>query len=130
MKIDTKAVRIMRTWGLSLEKYEQLLKKYGYTPFTTFHAHRAKARQRNVLFKMNFEQWWAVWDASGKWRQKGTHRGGYVMTRILDRGAYELGNVIIRTNRENADEYNNVTKHLRRMRTIVSDLARGCGASR
>ena len=64
------------------------------------------ARQRGVAFLLTFEEWWNTWDISGKWEQRGAHRGGYVMGRFGDEGPYAPGNIKIHTHAENNAERN------------------------
>ena len=66
--------------------------------------HHDNARNRGIPFKLTFEQWCAIWEASGKWEQRGNRSEQYCMSRPGDRGAYELGNVVICTNRDNRAE--------------------------
>lgn len=61
------------------------------------------AAARGVEFSMTFPQWWAVWQASGKWNERG--RGmGYVMARTGDVGPYAIGNVYICTQSQNSKD--------------------------
>jgi hypothetical protein len=71
-----------------------------------FAEHRDNAAKRGIPFRLTFEQWFAIWEASGKWKQRGTRRGQYCMARPGDRGAYEVGNVTICLNEENRAERN------------------------
>jgi hypothetical protein len=66
---------------------------------------RAQAKRRSVLFLLSFEQWWEIWQSSGKWEQRGIRSSHYCMARFGDRGAYECDNVRICTVRENHQEY-------------------------
>lgn len=64
--------------------------------------HRANAQKRRIPFLLSFEEWWEIWQASGKWDRRGNRRGRYCMARYSDQGAYEVGNVsicLIETNR-------------------------------
>lgn len=75
-----------------------------------YNSHRGNARLRNVEFLITFEEWWAIWDASGKWEQRGARRGGYVMGRFGDEGPYAPGNVKIHTHAENNAERNRASR--------------------
>ena len=66
--------------------------------------HKSHAKRRGIPFLLTFEEWWAVWEQSGKWEQRGFRKGQYVMARFADQGAYEVGNVRICTVSENALE--------------------------
>jgi len=69
--------------------------------------HRDNARWRGsggVPFNLTFEQWLTIWQDSGHLPNRGHGGDKYCMARNGDRGAYEVGNVKIITNRENARE--------------------------
>lgn len=57
--------------------------------------HKGKAKHRDIPFNLTYEQWWDIWQQSGKWEQRGRGLGQYVMARYNDIGAYEVGNVHI-----------------------------------
>jgi hypothetical protein len=71
-----------------------------------YNRHIGNARQRGVPFLLTFEEWWRIWDASGKWEQRGARKGHYVMARFGDAGPYTVGNVRICTHSENNAEMN------------------------
>lgn len=48
-----------------------------------------------VEMRLTFEQWWQIWESSGKWEQRGHSKGQYCMCRYNDLGHYEPGNVFI-----------------------------------
>jgi hypothetical protein len=64
------------------------------------------ARIRSIPFLMSFDEWCALWIESGKWEQRGWHKGQYVMARYGDKGAYEISNVKICLAEENRAERN------------------------
>ncbi len=66
--------------------------------------HKSKAKQRGIAFNLTYEQWWDIWQQSGKWEQRGARKGCYVMSRYNDVGAYEIGNVFIQPHEENRRE--------------------------
>lgn len=68
---------------------------------SAYQSQKNKATSRGVPFLLTFDEWWAIWDESGKWDQRGCRRGQYVMARFGDAGAYERGNVRICTAAEN-----------------------------
>lgn len=73
-------------------------------------AHKNVAKQRGIPFLLTYEEWRKIWMESGKWKQRGNRRGQYVMMRPGDKGAYELGNVIIARVEDNrADRNRNYT---------------------
>lgn len=51
--------------------------------------------RRGVEFKLSFEEWWKIWEDSGKYFFRGVGKGKYCMCRNKDTGAYEVGNVYI-----------------------------------
>jgi hypothetical protein len=71
-------------------------------PRKAYTVQKADAKARNIPFLLTFEQWWAVWVASGHWEQRGRRADQYCMARKRDRGGYTVGNVIIITNAENS----------------------------
>lgn len=71
-------------------------------PAGAYRLQRKNAKQRGVPFRFTFEQWWAEWEPY--WHLRGHRLDQYCMARIGDRGAYEVGNVKIITNRENRQE--------------------------
>lgn len=63
-----------------------------------YYNHKSSAKQRGIKFNMTYDQWLNIWLISGKIKQ----RGFYCMSRIKDKGAYEIGNVFIQTNAQNS----------------------------
>jgi len=76
---------------------------------------QARAKQRDIGWEFTFPEWWAVWQASGKWDRRG--RGhGYVMARKGDTGPYSPSNVeIIRQSQNISDAHRN---HLKKGRLM------------
>ena len=71
---------------------------------TKYIVQKAGAKRRGVPFLLTFEEWWDIWQQSGKWEQRGRYRGQYVMSRYADKGSYEVGNVFIQTVEHNVRE--------------------------
>jgi hypothetical protein len=65
---------------------------------------KSKAKHRTIEFNLTFEEWWSIWQQSGKWEQRGIRKDQYVMSRIADKGGYEIGNVEIKTTGGNIRE--------------------------
>lgn len=65
---------------------------------------RLNAGIRGIEWKLSFVEWCRIWDESGNWPRAGRGKGRYCMARFRDAGAYEVGNVKICTNEENASE--------------------------
>jgi hypothetical protein len=62
---------------------------------------RRTARARGIEFLLTPWQWWCVWRDSGHYGDRGRRGHQYVMARIGDDGAYEVGNVYICTSAQN-----------------------------
>jgi len=71
---------------------------------TGFNSQRSRAQRRGIEWLLSFEDWCAIWEASGKWKQRGKLAGQYVMARFGDQGAYVAGNVRICPTEENVIE--------------------------
>lgn len=67
--------------------------------------HRGSAENRGIDFQLSFEQWWEIWQASGKWGQRGVRKGCYCMSRYGDVGPYSVSNVFIQLHSDNMAEY-------------------------
>jgi hypothetical protein len=65
-----------------------------------FNKQRDAAARRCIPFQLTF-QWWAMWRASGHWRQRGRGVHQYVMARTARPGPYAEHNVRIVTQIEN-----------------------------
>ena len=66
--------------------------------------HKSKAKSRGIEFNLTFEEWWDIWQQSGKWEQRGCRKGQYVMSRKNDVGPYAIGNVFIQLQEDNRRE--------------------------
>jgi hypothetical protein len=79
-----------------------------HKPEVRYRLQKSNARRRGIVFKLTFEEWWGLWEASGHYEDYGRDRnkpgGGYCMCRTRDRGGYELGNVRIATYQSNNAE--------------------------
>lgn len=94
--------RCREMWGISLEERKVIIKRYGVargekSPFSKYGKQRWHAARRGIEWNISFREWWRIWQASGKWEQRGCWSQDYVMARIGDSGAYEVGNVYITT---------------------------------
>lgn len=85
--------------------------RYELTPRGKYHRHRKNARTRGVAFELTFDQWMHLWNASGRWAQRGNRAGQYVMLRLNDAGAYSMANVYIALMEVNVAECNR-TRHI------------------
>lgn len=65
---------------------------------------KSKAKHRGINFQLTFDEWWNIWQQSGKWNERGICKGQYVMSRIADKGGYTIDNVVIQTVGDNNRE--------------------------
>lgn len=80
------------------------------TPAYKYRQQRSSAAARGVEWLITFEEWWGVWEQSGKWAQRGHRDGQYVMGRHGDAGPYAVGNVsIIPSNLNHAVQHGRVS---------------------
>jgi len=91
-------VGFSQKYGMPMAQVVQL-RAIGAT--AAFTRQRENARKRGIEWSLTFSEWWGIWDASGKWEQRGRTKEGYVMGRRGDVGPYAVGNVEICTHREN-----------------------------
>lgn len=73
------------------------------TPTRAWTRQRWNAVKRGISFELSLWQWWKIWEASGKWDERGRGQG-YVMCRNNDEGPYAIGNVFIATAAQNSSE--------------------------
>lgn len=88
-----------------LEKTKDQRAAYKRTPRGRYNVHRSNAKKRNIPFLLTFEEWWSIWQESGKWEQRGKRSNQYQMCRNNDEGSYEVGNVRIDTCYNNSLEW-------------------------
>lgn len=62
------------------------------------------AANRGIKFSLTFLQWLSIWESSGKIELRGKGKGHYCMSRIVDTGGYEVGNVHIQLVEDNSRE--------------------------
>lgn len=74
---------------------------YDQTPKGKYVSHKKNARVKGIPFLLSFEEWWTLWHKH--WEDRG--QGKLVMCREGDSGAYEVGNVRIDSQSNNAKEY-------------------------
>lgn len=67
------------------------------------------AKSNGTPFTLTFEQWWAIWDASGKFENRGRKKGQYCMACIEPKRGFVKGNVKIVTVEESRFFYRNRT---------------------
>lgn len=74
---------------------DRAMRRYRASPKGKYVVHKKNAKRRGVVFLLTFDQWWDIWRSSGYWDLRGCKPGQYVMCRLGDEGAYEVGNVYI-----------------------------------
>lgn len=89
--------RYCRRFGVGFDQYRQI----PVAARRAFCGQRRNAKQRGIMWAMTLGQWWAIWQASGKWEQRGCRGDSYVMARIGDSGPYAPHNVYICTLSQN-----------------------------
>lgn len=97
-------------------------RKYRASPKGQYAKHKENARRRGVAFLLTFEEWWSLWEKSGRWNRRGNRKGCYVMSRCQDEGPYALGNVFIATFSANVCDRNRsvvVKRHTRKTTTVI-----------
>jgi hypothetical protein len=73
-------------------------------PIHKYHSHRRGAERRGIDFLFTFEEWWEMWQNSGKWEQRGNFKGQYCMARKGDVGPYSIDNVDIILSSQNSSD--------------------------
>ena len=114
-----KSVRVeaMRSVSISKERQRQAKQEARFgVPYDLLQALRANGATRafqqqrrtssirGIEWRLTLGQWWAVWQTSGKFDQRGRGIGSYCMSRIRDDGPYALGNVHVQRTEENGRE--------------------------
>lgn len=77
-----------------------------------FVQHRHNAEVRGVEWRLTFEEWWGIWERSGRWEKRGCRFGCYCMCRLNDEGPYAVDNVFIDLATKNVQFGNNPKKTL------------------
>jgi hypothetical protein len=72
------------------------------TSLRKYQLHRNRAKYAGIGFNLSFHEWMNIWEHSGKFNLRGIGKGKYCMSRIGDTGPYEIGNVYINLNENNA----------------------------
>jgi DNA-binding CsgD family transcriptional regulator len=106
-KRRTKDEKSIAKYGCNYSQYREIvdlgkvMKAEGASKYTTptraWHSQRRNAIRRGIDWNLSLWDWWNIWLSSGKWDSRGRTKDSYVMCRIGDAGAYEIGNVYIAT---------------------------------
>lgn len=100
---------------MSRAKYDA---RYNASPKGKFNCHKGNAKKRGVPFLLTFDQWWDIWQRSGKWDKRGCKPGCYVMARRGDTGPYAVYNVdIVKFTRNLAE--GRITRWRGRTKTVL-----------
>ena len=86
----------------NMDKMRPGLLRYSRTPKGQFVSQRERAKQRGVEWRLSFEEWLAWWGDDISKRGKEPHE--LCMSRKGDTGAYALGNIEKKTNKDNLQE--------------------------
>lgn len=90
------------------------------SPRQKYNHQKADAKHRGIGFDLTFEEWWDIWQASGRWYERGNVPGKYVMARNGDVGPYAVGNVRIALVEDNRAEQKWTEEALAKMRAAAS----------
>jgi len=69
-----------------------------------YERHKKNAKMRGIEFLLTLEEWYDIWRSSGQLKNRGCHKGQYVMARYNDVGPYAKWNVKIVTCSLNLEE--------------------------
>ena len=73
---------------------------------TKYTTHKSNAKRRGIEFNLTFEQWFDIWEKSGKWDERGRSANKYCMCRVGDTGSYSVNNVFIGQGKHNVSDGN------------------------
>ena len=110
-KLIRRNKRLMNSYGCNLEEYKfyrSMHDDYKKTPIRRFVEQRRNAALRNIEWNLTINEWWSIWDKSGKYKDRGRTKEKYVMGRIADTGGYSVDNVEIITMSKNSTDYYDV----------------------
>lgn len=84
---DARAARIKKSWGMTVEEYDAHVERFGSStatdsPMRRYIEQRRNTRLQGIKWKFTFKEWWEMWEASGKWGERGV--GKYVLGRAGD----------------------------------------------
>lgn len=82
--------------------------KHAIDPLKAYRSHKSSAERRGIPFLLTLGEWMSVW--APHWERRETEN--LSMCRTGDKGAYELGNVRIDTQKENFRERSAIVKQL------------------
>lgn len=84
-------------YGMPLAELEEIRRRRTGEPnqkaLIAFYNQRNTARYRGFGWTLTFPEWWAAWQASGHWPDRGVT--GYVLRRKEKTGSFEAQNIVI-----------------------------------
>lgn len=92
------------------------------SPMEKFRAQRWMAEKRGIEWKLTFPEWKGMWDASGKWSERGIGVGQCYMARHGNTGPYSVENAFI-AQKVNKTSLRSAGKHDRFAERIGCSLA-------
>ncbi len=87
--------RTFKTPKAKREYRKKANRKWRDTPRGTYTTARVNAVRRGIEWQFTFDTWWALWDKSGHFAQRGRRVGAYCMARLGDCGPYAPYNCVI-----------------------------------
>lgn len=103
MRAVIENAKALDRFGLTSNEYRQLrrmnreMREQGRgnwtTPTYAFTMQKNNAKRRGIEWKLTLAEWWAIWQASGKWDERG--RGRYGLLRHGNTGPFVIGNVFV-----------------------------------
>lgn len=99
LAVEKKEARCLAQYGCSLKQREEIAASRMMSGYSR---QRTNAIIRGVEWKITPWEWWCIWRDSGHAKERGRLRDNYVMARLGDAGAYEVGNVEIITASQNS----------------------------
>ncbi len=66
-----------------------------------YNCQKSSAALRNIPFQLTFDEWLAIWTASGHLHERGRNKNQFNMSRFNDIGPYAVGNVFIQRHEDN-----------------------------
>lgn len=93
----------IRRFGLSKTEMDAIRRRYGSGSSKTSPIHIFVSQRRNMVihhkipWELTFAEWWKIWQASGKWKERigSRRRFTYTLARINGIGAFTADNVHI-----------------------------------
>lgn len=83
----------LKAWQALIARKKR--KRYNQTPRGRFTRQKINARRRGIEWLLTFDEWWQIWECSGRWKQRGSKAGNFQMARKRDQGPYAFDNVVI-----------------------------------